>query len=673
MKKLSIVIVNYNVKYFLEQTLLSVRKALEELTRQDPDADAEVLVVDNNSVDGSQAMLREKFPDITLIANKTNVGFARANNQAIAEANGQYILLQNPDTVVEEDTFCKVVAFMDAHPEAGGLGVKMVDGRGEFLPESKRMFPSPEVAFYKAFGLSALFPTSRMFGKYHLGYLSKDEIHPVDVLAGAFMLVRYSVIRSIGALDETFFMYGEDIDFSYRIKQAGYDNYYYPHTRIIHYKGESTKKQSINYVFVFYQAMIIFARKHFSRKKAAMFSLLLNMAIYFRAGLAVAYRGLKQLMLPAVDYTLLLGGLFFFVMELTDTAPTTSPYQYHLPLASLIWVVSAYLTGNYQQPYTYWKILKGAFSGTIGVAVIYAFLPEALQVLRSLIVTGGSFFLAVLTVTRVVAHYREHRNLWLGYEGVKRVIIIGQPREAARVEQLLADSRVHFHRLGYVVPDEQSGASEQPDVIGTLKQLGEISTIYPVDELIFCAKDVPSQAIISWMVAIQDQQIDFKIAPEESLFIIGSRSKDLPGDFYTIDITLGLAQRQKRLRKQLFDAMTALLLLLSLPVTVWFVQQWKGYLSNLWRVLSGRLSWVSYQNAEQAYHLPSLKKGVLSPADELPENHLDQATVDRLNFLYARDYTPEKDFRILLRNFARLGKSNQEAHQAEDTSLPERF
>ncbi|MEL6867301.1 MAG: glycosyltransferase family 2 protein, partial [Bacteroidota bacterium] len=239
--KLSVIIVNYNVKYFLEQALLSVRKAAARV-------ETEVFVVDNNSVDESVSMVREKFPEVILIANKDNPGFSIANNQAIRQSNGEYVLLLNPDTVVEEDTFEKCVAFMDAHPRAGALGVKMIDGSGAFLPESKRGFPSPLVAFYKTFGLSRLFPKSQIFNHYHLGYLDKDENHEVEVLAGAFMFLRASVLEKVGLLDETFFMYGEDIDLSYRIVKAGYKNYYFSATTIIHYKGESTKKGSLNYV-----------------------------------------------------------------------------------------------------------------------------------------------------------------------------------------------------------------------------------------------------------------------------------------------------------------------------------------------------------------------------------------------------------------------------------------
>ncbi|MBU1578674.1 MAG: glycosyltransferase family 2 protein, partial [Bacteroidetes bacterium] len=208
--KLSIVIVNYNVEHFLEQCLYSVRKAVKDI-------EAEIFVVDNNSVDGSLRMLREKFPEVVLIDNKENLGFSKANNQAIRRSEGEYVLLLNPDTVVEDDTFTKVISFMDSHPDAGGLGVKMVDGKGNFLPESKRGLPTPATAFYKIFGFASLFPRSKRFSKYHLGYLDKNQIHEVDVLAGAFMLMRKAVLDKTGLLDEAFFMYGEDIDLSYRI------------------------------------------------------------------------------------------------------------------------------------------------------------------------------------------------------------------------------------------------------------------------------------------------------------------------------------------------------------------------------------------------------------------------------------------------------------------------
>ena len=195
--KLSVIIVNYNVKFFLEQCLLSVRKACEQLATINENFSSEVYVVDNNSVDSSISMLEEKFPEVILLKNDVNKGFSAANNQALEVAKGEYLLLLNPDTVIEETTFSEIIIFMDQHPDAGGLGVKMIDGSGAFLPESKRGLPNPKTAFYKIFGLSALFPKSRKFGKYHLGYLDKNEINEVEVLSGAFMLLRKSVIDKI--------------------------------------------------------------------------------------------------------------------------------------------------------------------------------------------------------------------------------------------------------------------------------------------------------------------------------------------------------------------------------------------------------------------------------------------------------------------------------------------
>ena len=252
--KLSVVIVSYNVKYFTEQCLDSVLKASELV-------DTEVFVVDNSSSDDSLEYLRPLFPQVQFIANIDNVGFSCANNQAIREAKGEYVLLLNPDTVVGENTFTRTCDFMDSHPDAGALGVKMIDGHGRFLPESKRGFPSPWHSFSKMSGLARLFPHNKFFGGYHLLYLDEDQMNKVDVLAGAFMLLRKEALNKVGYLDERFFMYGEDIDLSYRIRKAGYENYYLPE-RIIHYKGESTKKD-IRYVRNFYEAMLIFFNKHY--------------------------------------------------------------------------------------------------------------------------------------------------------------------------------------------------------------------------------------------------------------------------------------------------------------------------------------------------------------------------------------------------------------------------
>jgi N-acetylglucosaminyl-diphospho-decaprenol L-rhamnosyltransferase len=267
---LSIVIVNYNVKYFLEQCLYAVERAIEGL-------DAEVIVVDNNSADESVAYLQKKFPWVRFIANKVNTGYAKANNQGWKASAGRYILFLNPDTLVSEDSLRLSVQAMEANSLRGALGIHMVDGSGAFLPESKRGFPSPLTSLYKLSGLIRLFPRSKIIARYYQGHLPVKQDNDVEVLAGAYLMVTKKILEQTGGFDEDFFMYGEDIDLSYRIKQLGYQNYYLAGSSIIHFKGESTRK-NFAYTRLFYKAMGIFVEKHY-RQQAGWFTLLIKAAI----------------------------------------------------------------------------------------------------------------------------------------------------------------------------------------------------------------------------------------------------------------------------------------------------------------------------------------------------------------------------------------------------------
>ena len=275
--QLSVIIVNYNVKYYLEQCLESVRRASQGLQ-------VETFVVDNLSSDGSIAYLRERFPEVTFIENKENVGFARANNQAIRMSAGKYVLLLNPDTIVAEDTLARFIAFMDTHTDAGGAGAYMLRTNGTFAPESRRGLPTPFVAFCKMSGLAALFPKSRLFGRYYMRYLDENEANKIEIISGAFMFLRREALDKAGLLDEDFFMYGEDIDLSYRILKEGYANYFLP-SRMLHYKGESTVKSSYRYVYTFYQAMQLFFNKHYAHY-SFLVSIPISLAIWARSLLA---------------------------------------------------------------------------------------------------------------------------------------------------------------------------------------------------------------------------------------------------------------------------------------------------------------------------------------------------------------------------------------------------
>lgn len=274
--KLSVVIVNYNVKYYLEQTLCSVFRAAGSLA-------LEVWVVDNASTDGSQEYITRRFPQVHYLYNQENMGFSRANNQAIRLSQGEYVLLLNPDTIVGEDVLERCVHFLDAHPEAGATGVAMLKDDGGFAWESRRGVPTPFTSFCKMSGLCSLFPKSRTFGKYYMRYLDENRENEIEIISGAFNMLRRSTLDRVGLLDETFFMYGEDIDLSYRILQGGFHNYYLP-VSILHYKGESTQKSSYRYVHTFYNAMLIFFNKHF-REKHVVLSSLIHLAVVLRGGL----------------------------------------------------------------------------------------------------------------------------------------------------------------------------------------------------------------------------------------------------------------------------------------------------------------------------------------------------------------------------------------------------
>ncbi|MEZ4918633.1 MAG: glycosyltransferase [Saprospiraceae bacterium] len=640
--RLSVIIVNYNVRHFLEQALLSVRKALEGI-------ESEVWVVDNNSVDDSVHMVQDKFPDVHLITNKHNPGFSVANNQAIERSKGEYVLLLNPDTLVEEDTFHRCLEFMDAHPDAGALGVKLIDGSGKYLPESKRGFPSPWVAFCKTSGLSSLFPRSKTFNGYYLGHLDENETHEVDVLVGCFMFIRKETLDKSGLLDEAFFMYGEDIDLSYRIKLAGYKNYYFPETQIIHYKGESTKKGSLNYVRTFYQAMIIFMRKHFSGRSAGLFVAMMQLAIWLRAGISLGKNVIERIWLPMLDALLIFVGLVFLrdfwaAYYYKDPGYFKAPLLwFNFPLYTLVWLFSAWLSGAYDARFNLRKLIRGLAFGTLVLAAIYGFLDQEYRPSRALLLLGAAWSVVSLVGFRLLLHFMKYGNFELGQERVKNQIIVGSEQESKRVENLLSQSGVQKNLIGTVAP---SGENDDHRYLSNLEQLDEVVRIYRVDELIFCSRDIRSQEILGWMTRL-GPTISYKIVPEESLSIIGSSSKDAPGELYTIEIKYNITQAGQGRNKRVFDLVICLFLLPTAPLWLVFSDKRSKLATNWLWVLLGSKSWVGYAPEGSKESLPKIRPGVFSPANRLKQPLRSENTLARLNFFYAKDWDVWRDVEIL--------------------------
>jgi O-antigen biosynthesis protein len=645
---LSVIIVNYNVKALLEQTLLFVEKAIHDLK-------TEVIVIDNHSADESCMMVKEKFPKVILIENKENVGFSRANNQGILIAKGRNILLLNPDTVIREDTLTKSVQFLDSHVEAGALGVRMMDGRGQFLPESKRGLPTPMVAFYKMSGLSKLFPNSKTFGAYHLSYLNEFENHEVEILSGAYMMIKKEVLDKVGLLDEDFFMYGEDIDLSYRIIKGGYKNYYLADTSIIHYKGESTKKHSVNYVKIFYQAMAKFARKHFTKQQGWWFSACINLAIFARASMAVFVRFFNNTKLFLLDFILIFIG-FYGIMrywEIYNKYVVGGFYpdvylQLHVPAYIFLWLSGIQISGGYKQPFQLNKTVRGVIIGSMLLLTVYALLPENMRFSRALILLGSVWALLITVFIRLLLHFYKYRHFDTQASQKSQVLIVGDKEECLRVKSILSNYPNRFKLLGFVKPNEQVSGT---DWMGSIENIALLVELYKANEIIFCAKNVSSTDIMKYMSYTIDSSIKYKIIPESGTYIIGSNSKNTTGEFYSIDITYAISNKETRKKKRRLDILICLISLPFIPLMIFKNSFFKLFISNWLNCLKGDKTWVGYNSSVNNINLPELKASVFELGRAIDLDIQDKQLIYNLNQMYASHYHWQKDIDIVVKAF----------------------
>ncbi|MCX7995856.1 MAG: glycosyltransferase [candidate division WOR-3 bacterium] len=520
--EISIVIVNYNVKHFLEQCLMAIEKAKHNLN-------IEIFVVDNASVDGSQAMIKKKFPNVLLIENSKNLGFARANNQALKIARGRYVLIINPDTLIQEDTLLTLKNILDENPGISAIGCKLINPDGSFQIASRRSIPTPWVAFTKIVGLSRIFPKSKIFGKYNMTYISPDVECEVDVLSGSLMMVRAEMLKKVGYFDEDYFMYGEDIDLCYRIKKAGGKIYYTPRTKAIHYKGESTRKGEFSYITNFYSSMLIFIDKHFKDHYSILVKIILKLGIYLRAYIAYLISFFKTITSPLLDFLLIILSIFLAIKFWLPHYPLFR-FRIIFPVYTFIWLLSIYLAGAYHTRGKYH--LKPLFAGAlVGFLLNSTFTYFFKQFAYSRVVILIAFVMIIFILSAWRLFYR-----WIGPHPIKhplsrlrRTIIVGAGKEGIRIlKKLRARPDIPYEICGFVDFDERNVGKEidGTEVLSTIENIREVIKIQKIDDVIFSSDRLSNKQILETISYAGGTGVNFRIVPHELEYIIAKSSVD---------------------------------------------------------------------------------------------------------------------------------------------------
>jgi hypothetical protein len=646
---LSVIIVNYNVRQFLENALASVFRALKGVR-------GEVFVVDNASDDGSAEMVKKKFPSVHLIANKENVGFAKANNQALKKVRGKYVLLLNPDTVVQENTFRVMLDFFTDTPDAGLAGCKILNPDGSFQLPCRRGFPTPWVAFTKTFGLSALFPGSRLFGGYNLTYLSEDETYPVDAVSGSFMMARGDVIERVGGFDEMFFMYGEDLDWCYRIMKAGYKVYYVHRTTIIHFKGESTRRSDIDELRLFYRAMQQFVRKHFSRSRAVVLLLSLGIAVrgaaawLGRIGRPVAFALLDMALVVfalAVGELLYFGDLFHFP-------------QYAYPLVWIVPPVIIALIASLAGLYTTarYAVARSAAAVAAGFVIVSAlvFFVKDYAFSRAVVLIAGAISLVLVPGWRLLARaggrHRGRRSLF----GRRTVIVGTGPSAQAVLRKLRNRIDDGYDVLGFIdttrrrIGEQLAGV----EIIGSIDNVGKVIDERRVGEVIFSTDGLSYENILSVIARSNKRSVNFRLVPGSLEAIIGKTRIDQLDTLPLVDIEYNIHKPLHKAGKRIFDLLlSGIILLTAYPIASLFGRPGE-FLGHMPRIFRGRLSFVGVpmndRDATGAGTLMLGPAGVTGLVQLNARANMDHEERERYKLYYAKNQSLILDCEIILKS-----------------------
>ncbi len=635
---ISIVIVNYNVKDFLKQCLDSIRESSNNLK-------VETIVVDNDSQDGSVELLEPLYPEVNFIASKENLGFGRANNLGFDISRGKYILILNPDTILNEDTLEIMYDYMENNPHVGISGCKVLNSDGSFQLACRRGFPTPWAAFSKLFGLQKVFPNSKLFAQYNQTFRSVDETYYIDAVIGAFMFSRADVIKSVNGFDPEFFMYGEDLDLCFRVQQAGYKIAYNHTTSIIHYKGESTKRSSINEVKHFYEAMEIFARKHFG--KSAVLLKFLRLGIYLRAGAAYLNKYKHDLFyiladLFSINFALLLAtkirtGAFLGLLEIT--------YPFIFILFGLVVFASIFSVGGYfERKYGIAKAFYGLMVSFFVLSSLTYLFKEFDYTSRGILLLTVSFASIFTTASRIVGLTIKRV---FAKKSLRRVAFVGQNEHTeSLIAELQKSNPEQLVLEGIIVTETAENLTPKYNYLGRFDDIEKIIGESNLNEIIITDKSISRSSIMNILSKISHLNVRFHIAHEYEDLIFSRLVSEITGAGPDVPQNK-LAIPRYRFFKRGFDLLFSfafLTILSPLFLSKFGLKKYKNLLS----VVSGRKSLIGTAKSNQSVD-KSRKEGIFSLLD-LSANVIEsEQTSNNLNNYYLQNYNFYLDLEILFK------------------------
>lgn len=653
---LSIIIVNYNVKEFLQNLIHSIEKASLNLTK-------EILIVDNASDDGSVEFIKEKFPQIKLIANQKNLGFGKANNIGLKQANGKYILLINPDTLVAEDTFEKMIKFFESNSEAGLAGCKILNPDGSLQLACRRSFPGPWTSFTKVTGLSNLFPNSKIFARYNLTYLDENKTYEVDAISGSFMMMRKEVYEKVGGFDEQFFMYGEDLDLCYRIQKSGFKVYYVHSTQIIHYKGESTKRSSLDETKVFYNAMHLFVKKHLS--SSLLIGFILRSAIAVRS--VFAFLGDRKLLILSVILDFILFDVCLFAAEkiyhnISDWKGFPGfaiPIVYTVP--ALIQIFVSFVIGNYKKDKL--SVTKTIFSVLISLPILASltFFFKSFAFSRAIVLITYAFLFIVLAAWRIIFKIIFKSSFVDDDLKQKKTLIVGLDNSAIQIGKKIrkkkTDRRTVIGLIGF--SNKNIGEKlEAFEVIGTDQNIRKIIKENKINEVIFSSGELSYNKMMEIVSRCRDENVEFKIAGNNLDFIVGKTAVTMLDDMPVIDLNYNISQPKLKFIKTLFDYSITIPSLFFIYPFLFFKSKLVNTQSDFTKfilgfpeVVSGKVSLVG-PNSSQSNQDNILGKTGLTGYWYIENENSEE--LEKLNFYYAKNQSIWLDLEILAKSLNKM-------------------